>query len=530
MTTWGALKNQLLDPPERYRTGIVGLMVVLLAVAVGQTITSVPMLFASPSYYGQFSNTGGLKTGDRVRITGMNVGRVEDVKIDGDHILMKFSTGANTIGTESRLAVRTDTILGKKVLQIEPRGTQTLRPNGVLPLAQSTSPYQIYDAFSDVNKAAAGWNIDTVKQSLNVLSQTINQTYPHLSATLDGLAKFSDTIGKRDDDVKHLLAQANKVASVLGDRSQQIDRLLVNSNTLLAAFNERSRAISALLDNVSAFSVQVQNLINDNPNLNPVLEQLRTVSDLLVARKDDLAQSLATAAKFTAGLNEAIASGPYFKVSLANLLPYWILQPWVDAAFKKRGIDPEDFWRNAGLPAFRFPDPNGTRFPNGAPPPAPPALEGTPDHPGPAVPPGTPCSYAPAADLLPRPGNPLPCAGLDLAPFGGSFPAPIDVAASPPNPNGLPPTPGIPIAGRPGQVQPDVPGTPVPIAPGPPGGRTEPLGPLPGPAPANPAAAPPPPPMAVPPAPPGPGNNLPVPYIGNTGGAGGSGAQGGSQN
>ena len=35
-------------------------------------------------------------------------------------------------------------------------------------------------------------------------------------------------------------------------------------------------------------------------------------------------------------------------------------------------------------------------------------------------------------------------------PFGGSFPAPIDVQTSPPNPNGVPPTPGIPIAGRPG--------------------------------------------------------------------------------
>ena len=268
MTTWGALKNQLLDPPNRSRLGVMGLVVVLLGVAVGQTITSVPMLFASPSYYGQFSNTGGLKKGDKVRITGMNVGSVEDVKIAGDRIVMKFSIGANTIGTESRLAVRTDTILGKKVLQIEPRGTQTLRPSGVLPLAQSTTPYQIYDAFSDATKAAAGWNIDTVKQSLNVLSQTINQTYPHLSAALDGVAKFSDTIGKRDDDVKHLLAQANKVARVLSDRGPQVDRLLVNSNALLAAFNERSRAISALLDNVSAFSAQVQNLINDNPNLN----------------------------------------------------------------------------------------------------------------------------------------------------------------------------------------------------------------------------------------------------------------------
>ena len=100
----------------------------------------------------------------------------------------------------------------------------------------------------------------------------------------------------------------------------------------------------------------------------------------------------------------AIASGPFFKAVMYNLLPYQMLQPWVDAAFKKRGIDPENFWRSAGLPAYRWPDPNGTRFPNGAPPPAPPVLEGTPAHPGPAVPPGSPCSYtAPAADGLPRP-------------------------------------------------------------------------------------------------------------------------------
>jgi phospholipid/cholesterol/gamma-HCH transport system substrate-binding protein len=520
-----------LQPSNRVRIGLLGMTVLVLIVAVGQSFTSAPMLFASPSYFGQFTDTGQLNKGDKVRITGVEVGKVEGLKIDGDHVVIKFSIGSNTIGTESRLAIKTDTVLGKKVLEIEPRGTNTLRPNGVLPLGQSTTPYQIYDAAFDVTKAAAGWNIDTVKQSLNVLSQTINQTYPHLSAALDGLAKFSDTIGKRDDEVKHLLAQANKVASVLGDRSEQINRLLVNAKTLLAAFNERGQVIDALLQNISALSAHVKGFINDNPNLNHVLEQLRTVSDLLVERKDDLAQSLSIAAKFTAGLNEAIASGPYFKVQLANLLPYWILQPWVDAAFKKRGIDPEDFWRSAGLPAFRFPDPNGTRFPNGAPPPAPPVLEGTPDHPGPAVAPGSPCSYAPSPELLPRPGNPMPCAGVnrDQGPFGPNGPYPVlpDVASSPPNPQGLPPTPGIPIAGRPGAAAPDVPGTPVPLPPNaPPGARTEDLAPA-GPTPPPSTFAP-----GLPPgpaAPQGPGEQLPAPFI-NPGGAGGSGVTGGSQN
>ncbi|WP_019699637.1 virulence factor Mce family protein, partial [Mycobacterium avium] len=364
-----------LEPPNRVRIGLMGIVVTVLVIGVGQSFTSVPMLFAKPSYYGQFTDSGGINTGDKVRIAGMDVGKVEGLKIDGDHIVVKFSIGTNTIGTESRLAIKTDTILGKKILDVEARGSQQLRPGSTLPLGQSTTPYQIYDAFFDVTKAAQGWDIETVKQSLHVLSQTIDQTYPHLSSALDGVAKFSDTIGKRDEQVKHLLAQANQVASVLGDRSDQIDRLLVNTKTLLAAFNERGQAINALLGNIAAFSEQVKGLINDNPNLNHVLEQLRTVSDILVQRKDDLANGLTEVGKFLPSLNEAIASGPFFKVVLHNLALYQISQPWVDAAFKKRGIDPEDFWRSAGLPAYRFPDPNGTRFPNGAPPPAPPVLE-----------------------------------------------------------------------------------------------------------------------------------------------------------
>ncbi|OBH54912.1 virulence factor Mce family protein [Mycobacterium sp. E2479] len=527
-----------LEPPNRVRIGLMGIVVTVLVIGVGQSFTSVPMLMAKPHYYGQFTDTGGLSKGDKVRIAGVDVGKVEGLKIDGDHIAIQFNAGTARFGTESRLAVKTDTILGKKILELEPRGNQALRPGGTLPVGQSTTPYQIYDAFFDVTKAAQGWDIDTVKQSLHVLSQTIDQTYPHLSPALEGVEKFSATIGKRDEEVKHLLAQANKVASILGDRSDQIDRLLVNTKTLLVAFNERGQAINALLGNIAAFSEQVKGLINDNPNLNHVLEQLRTVSDILVQRKDDLANGLTEVGKFLPSLNEAIASGPFFKVVLHNLALYQISQPWVDAAFKKRGIDPENFWRSAGLPEYRWPDPNGTRFPNGAPPPAPPVLEGTPDHPGPAVPPGSPCSYTPANpggnvtvgdEGLPRPWNPLPCAGATAGPFGGpGFPAPIDVMASPPNPAGLPPTPGIPIAGRPGDPPPDVPGTPVPLpTQAPPGARTENLAP----------AGPPPPPSTFapglppgPPAPPGPGNQLPAPFI-NPGGAGGSGAAGGgSQN
>ncbi len=470
---------RILEEGNRGRTGLLGVIIVALVIGVGQSFASIPMLFAQPVYYGQFSNSAGLHTGDEVRIFGMRIGTVRSIALDPEYVTIGFSVDSTTIGTGSRLAIRTDTILGKKTLEIEPHGTEPLRPNAVLPIGQSTNPYQIYDAFTDVTKTAGGWDFDTVKRSLKVLSETLDQTAPHLSAALDGVARFSDTIGKRDEEIKSLLADANRVAGVLRDRSGQVNQLLIGAQSLLAAINGRGQAIDALLQRVSELSDQVQGFIADTPNLTPALEQLRTISGLLVKHRDDLADVLTTLSKFTASLAEAVGSGPYFKVMIANLLPYQILQPFVDSAFKKRGIDPEEFWRNAGLPAFRFPDPNGQRFPNGAPPPAPTPLEGTPEHPGPAVGPGSPCSYTPPADGIPSPSNPLPCAALDQGPFGavaGGFAAP-DVPHSTPEPQAPAAAPGVPSAAIPGQALPTAPGYPVPIAPGPPGARTVPLAP-----------------------------------------------------
>jgi phospholipid/cholesterol/gamma-HCH transport system substrate-binding protein len=503
---------------NRGRVGLMGVVVTMLVVAVAQSLTSIPMLYATPVYYAQFADTGGISTGDKVEIAGVNVGLVRSLVIRGDRVMIGFSLAGRTIGMQSRAAIRTDTILGRKNMEIEPRGSEPLRPNDFLPSAQTTTPYQVYDAFVDVTEAATGWDIDAVKRSLNVLSETFDQTAPHLSAALDGVRAFSDTIGKRGEQIKQLVANANKVARVLGDRSEQVNGLLVNAKTLLAAFKQRSQALKILLSNVSAVSTQVSGLIKESPNLSQLLQELSTVSDMLVKRKKELGDVLVLLSRYTASLTEAVGSGPYFKAMVVNLLPSQILQPWVDAAFKKRGIDPAEFWRDAGLPSFRFPDPNGSRFPNGAPPPAPRVLEGTPEHPQPAVPPGSPCSYTPPADGLPRPENPLPCSMFDQGPFGtlpGGFPAPLDVQTLPPNPNGPPPMPGVPSAGRPGETPPEVPGAPVPPpAYAPPGARTEPLVPaagptlpLPGPAPGH--------------ATPGPGPQLPAPFI-TPGGTGGS--------
>jgi phospholipid/cholesterol/gamma-HCH transport system substrate-binding protein len=300
-----------LAPENRVRVGIMALALALLVTAVGQSFTSVPMIFAEPRYYGEFSDSGALHAGDKVRIAGMDVGTVQELSLAIGHVVVRFTLDGNTIGTASRLSIRTDTILGRKVLEVEPRGDEPLRPGATLPLSQTTTPYQIYDAFRDATKDAAGWDVGTIKQSLQVLTDTVDQTAPHLSAALDGVQRFADTVSKRDGQIQHLLGETSKVAGVLGIHGEQINRLLVNAQTLLSAINARGQAIETLLGNVRSVAAAVQGLITDNPNLNTVLKQVNTVSDVLVKRKDDLVTTVTDLGKFVASLSEIVSSGPY---------------------------------------------------------------------------------------------------------------------------------------------------------------------------------------------------------------------------
>jgi phospholipid/cholesterol/gamma-HCH transport system substrate-binding protein len=121
---------------------------------------------------------------------------------------------------------------------------------------------------------------------------------------------------------------------------------------------------------------------------------------------------------------------------------------------------------------------------------------------------GSPCSYTPPADGIPTPGNPLPCAGLTVGPFGGPEYGPPNVVTSDPNAHGPQPAPGVPAAAIPGELPPDVPGAHGQLPPAPPGARTVPVGPLP-PQPPDftPGIAPLPPALPAP-AVPGPGEQL----------------------
>ena len=142
------------------------------------------------------------------------------------------------------------------------------------------------------------------------------------------------------------------------------------------------------------------------------------------------------------------------RYSWSTCCRYWILQPSIDAAFKKRGIDPEAFLAQRRLAGVPVPRPQRHAVRPTARRRRRPPVAGR--HPGSSR--GRQCRAGitvfvyPGGRRVAAAGQPAALRGHGSGPFGapGLPPRRPTSLTSPPNPNGLPPAPGIPIAGRPG--------------------------------------------------------------------------------
>ncbi|HJR30824.1 MAG TPA: MCE family protein, partial [Pseudomonas sp.] len=299
-----------------------------------------PLINNTKEYSAYFAEAGGLIPGAAVQVSGLRVGQVESLDLDGPRVLVKFNIDTSVqVGDRSEAAIKTRTVLGAKILALTPRGNGHLK--GPIPIERTQSPYQLPDALGDLALTISGLNTNQLSQSLATLSETFKDTPPALKVALNGVTRFSETLDRRDEQLRQLLTNANKTTAVLAERSDKVVSLVTDSNALFAELQQQSAALNQISGNVSALANQVKGFIADNHDtLKPALDKLNGVLTILDNRKEVLQKVLGQLHRYLMSLGESAASGPFFNAYIANLLPGQIMQPYIDAAFSDLGLDP----------------------------------------------------------------------------------------------------------------------------------------------------------------------------------------------
>jgi phospholipid/cholesterol/gamma-HCH transport system substrate-binding protein len=333
----------------------------MIAVALAAVITvaalqykKLPFFDIGRQYSAYFAEAGGLKTGAAVQVAGLRVGAVDSIDLDGPRVLITFKVDKDVqLGDRSEAAVKTKSLLGAKILEVTPRGDGSL--SAPIPLERTTPAYQLPDALGDLATTISGLNTNQLNDSLATLAQTFQNTAPDLQAAVAGAARFSETLNERDAQLRGLLEDASKATTVLAQRSEEVVSLIADTNALLTQLQTQSAALDHLAGNISALSQQVSGLIADNRDtLKPALDKLNGVLAIIDNRKGQIQKSIKLLNSYAMTLGESVASGPYFRAIVANLLPGQYVQPFVDAAFSDLGLDP-----NVLLPSQRIDPPTG---------------------------------------------------------------------------------------------------------------------------------------------------------------------------
>ncbi|AAS04431.1 MCE family protein [Mycobacterium avium subsp. paratuberculosis] len=376
--TWKLPKSPA--PQRPLMLGVLGTVILACVTVVAFQYNKLPFIKNTDDYAAYFSEAGGIKPGNAVRVSGMGVGRVSDLRLEGTKVRIGFTVRKGVVlGDRTEAAIKTETILGAKMLELTPRGDGRL--SGVIPLERTTSPYDLPDALGDLTTTISGLDTTQLSAALTTLADTLKATPENLKPALQGVARFSDTLNSRDAQLRSLLGNANHVSAVLGRRSQQIAGLVANSHALLAALLDERDSLDALMNHLTAVSHQISGLVNDNrTQLKPALDKLNGVLEILDNRKEELQKTLPKFKRYAMSFGECLGSGPFFKAYVANLVPGQFGGPVLDADMYDRFLDPDQ-----KLPSEVVDPPTGT--PPVPPENAPVPLWSQPPSPPPSTPP-----------------------------------------------------------------------------------------------------------------------------------------------
>ncbi|ETA66437.1 MCE family protein [Haloechinothrix halophila] len=300
---------------------IIGVVLIALGLVAAMNSDELPLIGSGTVYTAEFEEAAGLKDGDEVRVAGIKVGKVKDVELDGNVVLVSFYVKDTWMGDTTRAGIKLKDLLGQKFLAVEPSGGEVLDPSETIPNARTTSPFDVLEAFRGLSETTDAIDVNQLAKSFDVISKTFGGTSDEIKGALNGLSQLSDTIAKRDTQLSNLLENTRQISQTLADRDAQLVKLMKDGNVLLAELSKRKAAISSLLQGIQQLAVQLNGLVDDNKaQLQPVLKDLDRLTGMLHRNREALGEGIETFAPFVRQFNNTLGNGRWFDNYICGLL------------------------------------------------------------------------------------------------------------------------------------------------------------------------------------------------------------------
>jgi phospholipid/cholesterol/gamma-HCH transport system substrate-binding protein len=244
-------------------------------------------------YSAIFSSVSGLRNGQFVRASGVEVGKVAKVQIidGGTKAKVDFRVDRSLPLFEgTTAAVRYLNLIGDRYLELK-RGDSDKRlpAGGTIPI-ERTEPALDLDAliggFRPVFRALDPEKVNSISQSIITIFQGQGGT---INDILDQTASLTSALADRDQAIGDVIRNLNTVLDTTVRHQQQFDETLHNFEVLITGLNNRGDPIADSTANISDAAGTIADLLADNrPLLQSTIGHLEGIQQPLVDERDKL--------------------------------------------------------------------------------------------------------------------------------------------------------------------------------------------------------------------------------------------------
>ncbi|MSZ77997.1 MAG: MCE family protein, partial [Actinobacteria bacterium] len=228
--------------------GAISIAAIVLLLVGAFRAQDLPLIGGGETYYAAFTEAGGLKVDDEVRIAGVRVGKVDSIELQGDHVRVGLRIDTDSeFGPDTRAAIKVKTLLGAMFVALEPAGPGQLDTDDEIPVERTSSPYDVVEAFSGLAETSAEIDTDQLAASLTTLADLTRNSDQEFKSALDGVSALSANIADKNDQINSLLTNLTRVTSVLDDRDEDIIGLMKDADVLFRSLLARRESVHRLL-------------------------------------------------------------------------------------------------------------------------------------------------------------------------------------------------------------------------------------------------------------------------------------------
>jgi phospholipid/cholesterol/gamma-HCH transport system substrate-binding protein len=299
--------------------------VVMLLVAAGLVVVFGEFRFASSStYHANFTTASRLKAGQDVRIAGVPVGSVKELKLAPDNSVdVTFDVNKRyQLYSSTRAVIRYENLVGDRYLEIAsgPGDLRKLPPGGSISRDHTQPALDLDALLGGLRPVLKGLDGAKVNEVSNAVIELLQGQGGAISQLLSSTSSFTSDLAARDQLIGDVINNLNTVLGTVDAKGAQFDASVDQLQQLITGLAQGSDPIAGAIGPLASASSDLTDMLAKSRRpLQGVLENLQPLASKLDERKKDVNDVIDPLAENYLRLNALGAYGSFFNIYYCSI-------------------------------------------------------------------------------------------------------------------------------------------------------------------------------------------------------------------